>query len=223
SFVTPNLCDDGHDTGCAGTDVAGDKTGNLTAVQHWLSRYVPPILASPAFKKDGLLLVTWDEAAATTGSDGAADSSACCDERTLNTPDAGGASTDLSGIPALSGKGGGRVGAIAVSPYIAPGTVSTRPYNHYSTLRTLSDLFHVRRLGYAAQDSGVQSFGADVFTRRTASAPAVRRAAPVRAVTADAGPGSALVGLPSTGLGLELPAAALALLLGSVAVRRRVV
>ncbi|MGB8651963.1 MAG: alkaline phosphatase family protein, partial [Mycobacteriales bacterium] len=42
SFVTPNLCDDGHDTGCAGTDVAGDKTGNLTAVQHWLSRYVPP-------------------------------------------------------------------------------------------------------------------------------------------------------------------------------------
>ena len=166
SFVTPNLCNDGHDTGCVGKDVAGDKTGNLTSVQHWLTRYVPQILASPAYKKDGLLLVTWDEAAAVSGSDGEADSSACCDEGALNTPDAGGASSDMTGLLSLSGKGGGRVGLLAVSPFIRPGTVSTRAYNHYSLLRTLSDLYGVKRLGYAGQATGVLSFGPDVFTRR---------------------------------------------------------
>ena len=217
NFVTPNLCNDGHDTGCVGRDVAGDRTGNLTAVQHWLQKYVPVITGSAAFKKDGLLLVTWDEAAATTGADGSADASACCNETALNTPKPGGPSTDISGLTSLSGDGGGRVGALAVSRFIKPGTVSTKPYNHYSTLRTLEDLYGVPRLGYAAQATGVDVFGPDVFTARTTT-PAV----PVsRTPAAPAVPAAGPPLLPTTGLGLETPAAALVLVLAAAAARGR--
>jgi hypothetical protein len=69
--------------------------------------------------------------------------------------------------------GGGDSGDVLISPYIKPGTVSTRYYNHYSTLRTLEDLFNVARnspgldseghIGYAAQP-GLAPFGSDVFT-----------------------------------------------------------
>ena len=37
--------------------------------------------------------------------------------------------------------GGGDTGSVLISPYITPGSVSTRFYNHYSWLRTMEDLF----------------------------------------------------------------------------------
>ena len=57
----------------------------------------------------------------------------------------------------------GRTGAVAISPFIKPGTVSQTPHNHYSTLRTIEDLFGLSHLGYANNDS-VQRFGLVVFT-----------------------------------------------------------
>jgi hypothetical protein len=85
--------------------------------------------------------------------------------------------------------GGGDTGTVLISPLIKPGTVSSTYYNHYSTLRTLEDLFLTGRscanpsnadtplvagtvcggldgqghIGYAAQ-AGLASFGPDVFT-----------------------------------------------------------
>src|SRR5262249_6766246 len=41
--------------------------------------------------------------------------------------------------------GGGDTGSVLISPYIKPGSVSTRFYNHYSWLRTMEDLFTVSR------------------------------------------------------------------------------
>ncbi|HTR89295.1 MAG TPA: alkaline phosphatase family protein [Solirubrobacteraceae bacterium] len=68
--------------------------------------------------------------------------------------------------------GGGDTGSVLISPYIAPGTVSTVYYNHYSWLRTMEDLFNVKsaspgldrkgHIGYAAQP-GLAAFGPDVF------------------------------------------------------------
>ena len=68
--------------------------------------------------------------------------------------------------------GGGDTGSVLISPYIRPGSVSTRFYNHYSWLRTMEDLFDVSHasrgldgrghLGYAAQP-GLAPFGRDVF------------------------------------------------------------
>jgi len=71
-------------------------------------------------------------------------------------------------LPGVSGPGGGRIGALAISRFIRPGTVSDVPYNHYSLLRTVFDIFHLgkfgqRYLGYAGQP-GLVSFGSDIFT-----------------------------------------------------------
>jgi hypothetical protein len=72
--------------------------------------------------------------------------------------------------------GGGDTGSVLISPYIRPGSVSKRFYNHYSWLRTMEDLFSVSRhsrgldgqghIGYAAQP-GLAPFGPDVFTNPT--------------------------------------------------------
>jgi phosphatidylinositol-3-phosphatase len=147
SFITPNLCHDGHDEPC----VDGEP-GGLVSADAWLREWVPRITRSQAFRRDGLLLVTFDEAEA-SGAD--ADASACCNEAQFpNTPNNGGP---------IQGRGGGRVGAVALSRFIRPGTVSGHPYNHFSTLRTVEGLFGLPLLGYAGSpDPG--SLGADVFT-----------------------------------------------------------
>ena len=72
--------------------------------------------------------------------------------------------------------GGGDTGSVLISPYITPGTVSDRLYNHYSWLRTMEDLFDVGdvspgldglgHIGYASQ-IGLAPFGGDVFTNPT--------------------------------------------------------
>lgn len=53
NFITPNVCDDMHDT-CAGDPIAHGDT--------WLSQNVPTILKSEAYKKGGALFIVWDEA-----------------------------------------------------------------------------------------------------------------------------------------------------------------
>ena len=55
-WVTPNLCDDGHD--CSAS-VAGT----------WLSSFVAQVTASSAWRDDGLLVVTWDEGETDAGFD----------------------------------------------------------------------------------------------------------------------------------------------------------
>ena len=149
SFITPNLCNDGHDDPCV-----DGSPGGLVAADAWLREWIPRILASPAFRRDGLLVVTFDEAESQGAS---ADASACCDEPLgPNTPNNGGP---------VPGPGGGRVGAVVVSPFVAPGTVNDTPYNHYALLRSLEDAFGVGHLGYAARD-GLRPFGDDVYGRK---------------------------------------------------------
>lgn len=151
SFITPNLCNDGHDASCV-----DGSTGGLTAANAFLQQWVPQILGSPAFKRDGLLVITFDE------SDGAqADATACCGE---------GAGPNAL-LPGLTGPGGGRIGAVLLSPFITPGTVSNTPYNHYSLLRSVEQIFGLGYLGYAAASSQV-GFGADVYSARQPDFPA---------------------------------------------------
>ncbi|HUN78665.1 MAG TPA: alkaline phosphatase family protein [Solirubrobacteraceae bacterium] len=70
SYIVPDLCDDGRPTPC----VPGAR-GGLPAAEGFLKRVVPEILASPAYRKNGLLIITTDQAPA-TGEYG--DSSSCC-------------------------------------------------------------------------------------------------------------------------------------------------
>lgn len=142
SFIVPNLCHDGHDSSCA----SGETPGGLAAADKFLQAIVPMILNSPAFQQDGLLLITFDES-----SGAQSDASACCGEGPgPNSP-----------LPGISGLGGGVVGMVALSPFIKPGTVSTKDYNHYAMLRSIEDIFGLSHLGYA-DGAMVSSFGADV-------------------------------------------------------------
>ncbi len=143
SLITPNLCNDGHDSPCV-----DGHPGGLSGANTFLSTWVPRILASPAYRDGGLLAILFDE------SDGT-DASACCGEPQFpNTPNNGGLNL---------GRGGGRTGAVLISPYIDPGTVDHVAYNHFSMLRSVEDLFGLGHLGYAAA-SGLQSLGPDAFT-----------------------------------------------------------
>jgi phosphatidylinositol-3-phosphatase len=143
SFITPNLCNDGHDANCV-----DGRIGGLVAADQWLATWIPTIINSPAFKRDGLLIVTFDESEAN-------DASGCCGEGPdYNTP-----------LPGITGMGGGRTGAIALSRFIGANTWSTTPYNHYSLLCSIEQLFDLPALGHAGSP-GVSCFGTDVYNRR---------------------------------------------------------
>ncbi|HMC71159.1 MAG TPA: alkaline phosphatase family protein, partial [Mycobacteriales bacterium] len=49
SNIVPNLCNDAHDC-------------SLSTADNWLSANIAPLLASPVFQQDGLLIITFDEA-----------------------------------------------------------------------------------------------------------------------------------------------------------------
>jgi hypothetical protein len=156
AYIVPNLCNDGHDAPCK-----TGEPGGLISADQFLKHWVPLITASPAFQKDGLLIVTFDESELVYRGDPdggevtfGGDSSACCGERAPNVAHAG-----------ILGPGGGYIGAVALSPYIKPGTVSSVAYNHYSLLRTIETIFGLSPLGYAGQPE-VVPFGDDVFTKR---------------------------------------------------------
>ena len=163
SFIVPDLCDDGHDPaipsgslpslpvlGTPSLPVVSGCTnesspGGPTAASAFLSTWVPRITSSPAFAADGMLVVLFDEASTT-------DSTACCGE----TPGPN------SPKPGITGPGGGRTGAVVVSPFTLPGTTSSTPYNHYSLLASLENIFGLGRLGMA--QTVTTTFGSDVYS-----------------------------------------------------------
>jgi phosphatidylinositol-3-phosphatase len=246
SYIVPDLCHDGRPTPCA----PGAPSG-LPAAEAFLRRVVPEILAAPAYRHGGLLIVTTDQAP-TTGE--YADSSSCCEQPRFPAPlvqPAGsttpggspesGATQPAAGTPGATGtqpggvsaqapttpatttattpatttptttapatttpaatapattttptttpatttpttttpaasappgsalppRGGGQVGALLLSPYVKPGTFDQEPFNDFSLLHTIENLFGLPPLGYAAQ-SGAGAFEASVFSAYTA-------------------------------------------------------
>ncbi|MDQ6914659.1 MAG: YCF48-related protein [Actinomycetota bacterium] len=172
SFIAPNQVHDGHD--------ASGASDWAAYADVFLRQYLPMITSSPAFRQDGLLIVTFDESETIVGVPSTAeDDMSCCNEIPgPNSPD-----------PGVVGPGGGHVGAVALSPFIKPkSTDAPSPpsptltgvgyYNHYSFLRSMEDLFQVNKdtglggdndghLGfagtYAPTYPGPGSFGADVY------------------------------------------------------------
>jgi phosphatidylinositol-3-phosphatase len=173
-FITPNLCDDGHDgsgTGAPGTTCANGQPGGLTSIDAFLKTWVPRIMASPAYKTDGLIVITFDESSdasetvnvnPTTGQETVDITFAgqtCCDQQP---------GPNLSGIRpssvtlvntstlvenlAFDSYGGDRIGALLLSPFVKPGSTSNTGYNHYSLLRSIEDIYHLGHIGYAADD-----------------------------------------------------------------------
>jgi phosphatidylinositol-3-phosphatase len=60
NFITPNLCDDMHDS-------CSPLTNAIRQGDNWLASEVPRILGSQAYRDGGALFIVWDEAAAGDG------------------------------------------------------------------------------------------------------------------------------------------------------------
>jgi hypothetical protein len=168
--ITPNTCDDGQDAPCV-----NGLPGGLTSADEFLKKWVPIITASPAFQQDGLLIINFDGSSYATASAPSATQedlifagTTCCSQQ---------AGPNLGVFPQTSSLthkgvtinltkqsfGGDQTGAVMISKFIKPGTVSTVPYNHYSMLKSIEDMFGLDHLGYAAQ-AGLTGFGDDIFT-----------------------------------------------------------
>jgi hypothetical protein len=129
NWITPNLCNDGHDSPCSGPDITGQNPGpgGLVSANRFLQNVIPQIESSAAYQQDGMIVITFDEGSTT-------DTSSCCGE----VPGS-------SGVVPVAGPtlGGGVVGALLLSPLLSAHT-STCAYNHFSMLRTYEDLYGIK-------------------------------------------------------------------------------
>jgi hypothetical protein len=188
-FVSPNLCNDGHDATCIGSNVEGTKNaagkniGGLVSADLWLKHWMPMIFNSPAYKSGKMLVVlTFDES-------GLSDSTACSASNQADCVAPNGPNVTNFGYSQVLGlfglqtppktdnvyPGGGKIGAVLFNKhYIKPGSVNTKgTYNHFSALRSYEDLLGLHEggddghghIGYAAKNNFVP-FGQDVFNDR---------------------------------------------------------
>ena len=132
AFITPNLCNDGHDDPCV-----DGSAGACAAIDEFLKAVGAADHGLRGVQAGGCSSSrsTSPAASAPRGPPRAAASAACRARRTR---------------PGLNGPGGGRIGAVVLSPFVKPGTVAHIPYNHYALLRTVEAIFALPRLGYAA-------------------------------------------------------------------------
>jgi len=172
SYLVPNACHEGGPVPC---DPAA-PTGPLAA-EEFLRRVVPAIEASPAFKEGGLIAIASTEAPPTAAEP---DTSACCvSPEYPNLPPPAPAEPAVG--PVKPSGGGGRVGLLALSPFVEPGSVEETGYfNHFSLLLTIEELFGLEKLGYASEPALVP-FGATVFNAAAGEeAPLKRPAGPAK-------------------------------------------
>jgi phosphatidylinositol-3-phosphatase len=111
SYISPDLCS----AGVAGQCPEGAPTG-AAAADAWLGEVVPEILASPAYKKDGLLIVSFGG---------------------LNPAEPPAEGEAAPATPANPLK----TGAVLMSKFITKGSTDGAPYNPYSLLRSSEELF----------------------------------------------------------------------------------
>lgn len=116
SYITPTLCDSGATGQCTPGSVEG-----AAAADAFLAKWVPQILASPAYKEDGLLIVTF-----------------------------GASSPVISETAPVPADDPLHVGALLVSRFLASGSTEAATLDPYALLRTTEDLFGLDRLGRAA-------------------------------------------------------------------------
>lgn len=128
SFIAPTLCN----AGAAGQCPVGATEGAANA-DAFLANWVPKILASPAYKADGLLIVSFSAS---------------------NPP-----STEVATTPPGDPL---HVGAVLLSPFLAPGATDPAPYNPYSLLRSSEDLFGLESLALAG-NTKTKSFASSLL------------------------------------------------------------
>jgi hypothetical protein len=149
AYIAPDRCHDGNPTPCTPGAPAG--AGDIDP---FLEQVVPEITGSKAYKENGLLVITTDEA---PSSGAFADSSSCCGQPLFpNDP-----TKTLTGAP----RGGGVVGALLLSPFVKAGSASQEQYDDFSLLSTIESLFSLGHIGYTALPA-VKAFEPELFVSR---------------------------------------------------------
>ena len=164
AFISPNLCHDGHDAPCK-----NGEPGGLRSADAFLRKWVPLIMASPAYRRDGLLVITFDEGEPEIrprpGRGGTVTyrGARCCNQQPgPNLAPFPQTETDGDWTVQFDDFGGDRTGALLLSPFLRAGTTARTPFNHYSLLKTLEDVFGTREhLGYAGQAGLIGFFDAE--------------------------------------------------------------
>ena len=163
SYIVPSACHDGGELPCE----PGQPAGPL-AVEAFLQRVVPAIEASPAYKEGGLIAITSSQARQTGPTPDA--SSCCISPAYANLPPE--AAPETATGPVKPSGGGGRVGLLLLSPFVAPGTINEGAYfNHYSLLKSVEELFELEPLGYAGEIA-LTGFDSSVYNYETSSSSA---------------------------------------------------
>jgi len=163
-FITPNLCNDGHDAPCK-----NGHPGGLISADAFLQKWIPLIQASKAYQHDGLIIINFDEGGLSVGPNpnGAgilvsAPGQFCCNEQPgPNLAPFPQTTAIAPGVAlAFQSYGGDRTGAVLLASFLKPGTTSDTPFNHYSLLKSLENIFDTDGyLGYAAAPGLVPFFG----------------------------------------------------------------
>jgi hypothetical protein len=181
SYIVPDACHDGSETPCEPGAPAG-----LAAAQPWLETVIAEIEASPAYKTSGLIAITSAQARQDLPEP---DTSACCGTPEYPNLPAPEAAPPVSSGPVKESGGGGRVGMLLLSPFVAPGSVNeTGYYNHFSFLLSVGELLEVKPPpGYAAEPV-LTAFDSTVFNSEEAPADAT--------VPTSSRPGSKALRLP---------------------------
>jgi hypothetical protein len=127
-WLTPNTCDDMHADGMAGSPCPQIKYGSqalITAGDTWLQNNLGPVIASPWFAANGIIIITWDEGSSNLGLPGG------------TAPD-----------------NGGRIATLVISSNPANhGKVYTGPGDNFGTLRAIEEAYGVGLLGHSAGTS----------------------------------------------------------------------
>ncbi|HET9154911.1 MAG TPA: alkaline phosphatase family protein [Solirubrobacterales bacterium] len=131
---------------------------NPTATEEELKTIIPSIQSSFAYKDGGLIVIT--SAQAPQEGEGADASSCCISPEYPNLPPA--ESKEEAAGPVKETGGGGRVGAVLLSPFIEPGTTSETYFNHFSLLATIEELFSLEKIGYATEPA-ITGFDESIF------------------------------------------------------------
>jgi len=181
SYIVPDACHDGSETPCEPGAPAG-----LAAAQPWLETTIGEIEASPAYKTSGLIAITSAQARQDLPEP---DTSACCGTPEYPNLPAPEVPPPPTSGPVKESGGGGRVGMLLLSPFVAPGSVNeTGYYNHFSFLLSIGELLEVTPpLGYAAEPV-LTAFDSAVFNSEEAPADAT--------APASSRPGSRALRLP---------------------------
>jgi phosphatidylinositol-3-phosphatase len=162
SYIVPNACHDGGEVPCEEGQPAGP-----VAAEAFLQKVVPAIEASPAYREGGLIAITSAQAPQTGA---APDTSSCCIAPAYPNLPAEAAPEAAAG-PVKATGGGGRVGLLLLSPFVAAKTVNESGYyNHYSLLFSIEELFGLERTGYAAEEA-LTAFDSTVYNSETSTAP----------------------------------------------------